>query len=158
MTRRSFHRPGWTRVSRTRRPAASLRVKPRSWRRRREAVQLYRVCQLPAMRRRRRGGAFPRRLQQRPRCGASACRVARVAPPRPPRRSHGTEGRRPAPGFRASFLPRKRPQAPATTHQQAVARQKQPAWDEPEATLQARNNAARSGARRVVASARLPPT
>src|ERR1019366_1259677 len=30
------------------------------------------------------------------------------------------------------------PRRPATTHQEAVARQKQPGWDEPEETLQAR--------------------
>jgi hypothetical protein len=33
-----------------------------------------------------------------------------------------------------------RAQAPATTHQEAVARQKQPGWDEPEETLQARRD------------------
>jgi hypothetical protein len=35
VTRRSFPRPGWTCVTRTRRPANSLKVQPRSWRRRR---------------------------------------------------------------------------------------------------------------------------
>ena len=47
------------------------------------------------MRPRRRGRPFPRRFQQCPRCGASACRVARGASPRPPRSSHGPEARRP---------------------------------------------------------------
>ena len=35
MKRRSFHRPRWTGVTRTRRPANSLRAEPRSWQRRR---------------------------------------------------------------------------------------------------------------------------
>jgi hypothetical protein len=38
VTRRSFHRPRWTGVTRTRRPADSLRAEPRSWQRRR-AIQ-----------------------------------------------------------------------------------------------------------------------
>jgi hypothetical protein len=48
--------------------------------------------------------------------------------------------RRPGRAPSSSPQPRKRPGGPATTHQEAVARQKQPGWDEPEETLQARRD------------------
>ena len=115
MTRPSFHRPGWTCVTRTRRPANSLRVKPRSWQRRRA-----------------------RRSSSTRSAGYLRCDRARFldgsssAPgaahrhgwwrgwPRPGRRG-AVPAQKPA-GLRPphSPQPRKHP-APATTHQQAPA-------------------------------------
>ena len=82
-------------------------------------VQLYQTCRRPAVRPRRRGRPFPRRLQQRPRCGASACTVAKVASPRPLRSSPGPEAP-PCVGVRHPPWPGT-PQAPAVQRQEAPA-------------------------------------
>jgi hypothetical protein len=164
--RRSFHRPRWTGVTRTRRPANSLRVKPRSWQRRRARQSSstesagYLRCD------RRRGRPFPRR-----------------APAVPPFRRIGMHGGEGGPGRRGAALAQKPAglRRGATTSSPASEAPRRPRQDAPGGSgarsnpggmsprryrrpVPSRragtcNNATRSAvAPRVVAPVRLPPT
>jgi hypothetical protein len=79
------------------------------------------------MRPRRRGRPFPRRIQQRPRCGGSACTV-RMAAPRPPRSKSRPRSPPPARGSHDILAGPERPRRPATSHQGAPAAQREPRW------------------------------